>query len=338
MCPPWKQDPKPRGNKTPPPTPHPFERWQSVFCWIPHQPPSDTPQTCFYPCGFGPSLSPGQTKRSQAGEQSPRAGLSHAWRSSHPHGKAAPACDGSAGGATAGPEQGTGGSRAAVTTALLARSEAALPRALLPLPPFLARPHGPPSCSCPCSALPASPSSPRCRGPALPCPPHAPSRAARVWPATSLPAAQGTCEQRWARRKTRAEPAAQEPLPCTALVPRLHGGPAQSPPARCRRATGPVRGARRGGTWRLGPSCHQRRPREEHIKRYTGQTLWEEQKRGCISCNIPFPEGVAGLVGLSGVCVCVARGLCVSGREPLGSAPFSAVLRVERESNWVLLV
>lgn len=32
------------------------------------------------------------------------------------------------------------------------------------------------------------------------------------------------------------------------------------------------------------------------------------------------------------------QGRCGSGWEPVGSAPFSAVLRVERESKWVLLV
>ncbi|TFJ98745.1 endonuclease domain-containing 1 protein-like [Platysternon megacephalum] len=54
----------PLGNKTPnqeakedsPPPPTPHERWQSIFCLIPHQPPSDIPQTCFYPCGFTSSL------------------------------------------------------------------------------------------------------------------------------------------------------------------------------------------------------------------------------------------------------------------------------------------
>lgn len=88
MCPPWKQDPKPRGNKTSP-SPLPPNRWQSVFCWIPHQPPSDIPKHASIHAVSVP-LSPGQPRATgRAAAQSPGlVSLSRGNRSSGLHGKA----------------------------------------------------------------------------------------------------------------------------------------------------------------------------------------------------------------------------------------------------------
>lgn len=250
----------------------------------------------------------------------------------------APACDRSAGGAAAGSEQGAGGSRAAVTAALLARSEAALPRALLPLPPFLAQPHGASDLLLPPQRPACLPQQPALPGPCLAVLPTCSLSGQRVWPATSLPATQGTCEQRWARRKTHAEPAAQKPLPCTGSVPRLHGGPAQSPPTRCRRATGPARGARARRHLAPRPLLPPATPQgRAHQAIYRPDSLGGTEKRMYFMQH-SFSRRRRGPGGAE-------RGLRVRGTQAvcervgaLGSAPFSAVLRVERESNWVLLV
>lgn len=75
MCPPWKQDPKPRGNKT---SPSPLPPQTLAKRFLLDSPPASLrhPQTCFYPCGFSPSLTGATKGDRQSSSTESRASLS----------------------------------------------------------------------------------------------------------------------------------------------------------------------------------------------------------------------------------------------------------------------